>query len=231
MDPSWSVRGEPTMALPFLLSDAGRVALHHARRVMLAAGVTGAEAPRGSRTGKRAGLYQSLAAPAMLLSFRLVEGTRPRFSAARFGVSSAIVAASSLALPGCTGSREGGFDSPVPGARIDAIEEVAREYVRAGADRDPRSGEQNKRLPDLTTRRHLVESLRSDDPLVRFMAIGTLSQMAGGTKGYRHDDPEAVRALALPAWHAWATDPLSSDSGADLPSAAPTHAASEETTP
>lgn len=89
---------------------------------------------------------------------------------------------------------------------MDAIEAVAREY-RA-----------TKRLPDLAVRRHLVECLRSDDPLVRFMSIGTLSDITGQTKGYRHDAPEALRMVAFPAWAAWAEDPAS-DGAAAAPQA------------
>ena len=67
---------------------------------------------------------------------------------------------------------------------MDAIDAVAREY------------QATKRLPDLAVRRNLVECLRSDDPLVRFMSIGTLSDITGQTKGYRHDAPEALRMVA-----------------------------------
>lgn len=102
----------------------------------------------------------------------------------------------SVALPGgCAGSREGGFDSPVPGARIDAIEATALSY-RA-----------TRRLPDIDTRQNLVECLRADDPLVRFLSIKTLEEMAGESKGFRYDDPAALRALSLPAWIAWAESP------------------------
>ena len=78
---------------------------------------------------------------------------------------------------------------------MDAIEAVAREYHAT------------KRVPDLAVRRNLVECLRSDDPLVRFMSIGTLSDITGQTKGYRHDAPEALRMVAFPAWAAWAEEP------------------------
>lgn len=103
---------------------------------------------------------------------------------------------------GCAGSREGGFDSPVPGARIDAIESTARTY-RA-----------TRQLPDLATRQNLVECLRADDPLVRFLSIKTLEEMAGEDKGFRYDDPTALRALALPAWITWAQSPTTATSPA-----------------
>lgn len=96
---------------------------------------------------------------------------------------------------GCATTGEDGLDSPVPGARLEAIEAVARSY------------RQTRTLPDLETRKELVECLHADDPLVRFMAIGTLEEIAGGRKGYRHDDPQSLRELAIPAWIAWAKDP------------------------
>lgn len=107
----------------------------------------------------------------------------------------AALALAALLAAGCAGSREGGFDSPVPGARADAVEATARAYRRTRA------------LPDAPTREHLVECLRSDDPLVRFLAINTLEEMTGTTRSYRHDDPEPIRALTLPEWRLWAVDP------------------------
>ncbi len=80
-----------------------------------------------------------------------------------------------------------------PSARLEAIEATARAY-RA-----------TREMPDEATRRHLVECLHADDPLVRFMAIGTLTDITGDSMGYRHDAPESVRELAIPAWVAWAT--------------------------
>lgn len=110
------------------------------------------------------------------------------FGAVGFGA----VAMALVALSGCAGSREGGFESPVPGARLEAIEATARTY-RA-----------TRVVPDEATREHLVECLHADDPLVRFMAIGTLTDITGDSKGYRHDAPESIRELAIPAWVAWA---------------------------
>ncbi len=96
---------------------------------------------------------------------------------------------------GCASAREGGFGSAVPGARLDAIEEVARRY-RA-----------DHQMPDLATRASLVDCLHADDPLVRFMAIGTLTDIAGESKGYRHDAPPPTRELAIEAWVEWAKAP------------------------
>lgn len=118
--------------------------------------------------------------------------------------------ASLIATAGCTGEREGGFDSPVPGARLEAIEAASRDYGRTG------------RVPERGVRQELVECLQADDPLVRFMAIGTLREMAGDAKGYRHDDPEPLRRLAMPAWVAWAETPNAPPSAETPPS--PQHA-------
>lgn len=76
---------------------------------------------------------------------------------------------------------EGGFDAADPASKSYAIE-------RAAADRD------RARIPQL------VEQLRSDDPLVRMMAIETLERLTGRTMGYRHFDPEAARAAAIRRW-------------------------------
>jgi hypothetical protein len=116
-------------------------------------------------------------------------------------------------LAACAGEREGGFDSPVPGARLEAIEMAAQDFRKTG------------RVPERPIREELVECLHADDPLVRFMAIGTLEDMAGDAKGYRHDDPEALRRLAIPAWAAWAVSP-----DAPATSAPPSAAAASEQT-
>jgi hypothetical protein len=112
----------------------------------------------------------------------------------------------SIMLAGCAGEREGGFESPVPGARLEAIESAAQDFRATG------------RLPDRSVREELVECLHADDPLVRFMAIGTLRDIAGDTKGYRHDDPEPLRRLAIPAWVAWAKTPDAPAAAETLPS-------------
>ena len=75
------------------------------------------------------------------------------------------------ASAGCAGPRtsQGGFDSPEPGSRLYAIS-------RAGQARDATA------LPDL------IESLQSDDPAIRMMAIIALEQITGTRMGY---DPYA----------------------------------------
>jgi hypothetical protein len=122
-----------------------------------------------------------------------------------------------LVLAACAGEREGGFDSPVPGARLEAIEMAAQDFRKTG------------RVPERPIREELVECLHADDPLVRFMAIGTLEDMAGDAKGYRHDDPEALRRLAIPAWAAWAVSPDAPATSAPPSAAAAPAAPSEQT--
>ncbi len=104
------------------------------------------------------------------------------------GLSVAIVS-------GCASTRSGGFDSADPGSRIDAIEETTRAWRR-----DPQP------LPS-ATRVGIVESLRSDDELLRFVAIMALTEITGTSRGYRWDAAEAERVAAIPAWVTWAGAP------------------------
>lgn len=76
---------------------------------------------------------------------------------------------------------KGDFDAPDPASRAYAIERAAR------------SGDRS-RIPQL------VEQLRSDDPLVRMMAIETLERLTGETMGYRHFDSVAARSAAVDRW-------------------------------
>ncbi|MBL9148940.1 MAG: hypothetical protein JNM94_09640 [Phycisphaerae bacterium] len=101
-----------------------------------------------------------------------------------------------LPIVGCGASaRAGGFDSAVPGARIDAIQTVLDDW-RA-----------THQVPSETNRMGLVESLRSSDCLVRFAAIGTLKEITGETRGYVYDDLPTNRLLAIDRWASWVTDP------------------------
>ena len=89
------------------------------------------------------------------------------------------------ALGGCGGApaaSEGGFDSIDPASRLYAIR-------RAGAQRDVAA------VPDL------IESLESDDPAVRMMAIVALERITGARMGY---DPYARRPARQEAVDAWA---------------------------
>lgn len=98
------------------------------------------------------------------------------------------------ALCACSSPRGGGFDSPVPGARIDAIEAAVIAW---------RSSPPATREVPPATRMGLVESLRSTDPLVRFLAGEALHEMTGERRGYRFDDPPALRTVAIDAWLPW----------------------------
>ena len=51
--------------------------------------------------------------------------------------------------------------------------------------------------------RQLVKDLDSDDPAVRFYAIGALERMTGQQLGYRYYDDEASRAPAIAKWQNW----------------------------
>jgi hypothetical protein len=85
-------------------------------------------------------------------------------------------------LGGCAPAAiEGGFESDNPAARAYAIEHAARNN-------------------DLTNRQAIIESLDSDDPLVRMLAISALDRMTGQTLGYRHYDPWLVRQDAVRRW-------------------------------
>lgn len=85
-------------------------------------------------------------------------------------------------LTACTaGKPKPDFDSPDPYARALAIEDAARQRDRNA-------------IPDL------IESLDSDDPAVRFAAIGALERITGQTYGYRPYDPEWERQAAVDQW-------------------------------
>jgi hypothetical protein len=90
--------------------------------------------------------------------------------------------AAAATMPACgTAATEGGYDSPVPAAKMHATLETAR------------SGDGS----DIAA---LVEQLDSDDAGVRSLAITTLRQLTGETLGYRHDDPIADRRAAVARW-------------------------------
>ena len=87
-------------------------------------------------------------------------------------------------LAGCGGppaASEGGFDSADPASRLYAIR-------RAGGQRDVAA------VPDL------IESLESDDPAVRMLAIAALQRITGTRMGY---DPYALPAARQDAVDAW----------------------------
>jgi len=78
-----------------------------------------------------------------------------------------------------------GFDSPEPAARMDAILDAARRSDRSA-------------VPDI------VETLESDDPATRLLAIRTLERLTGQTFGYDYAAPRAEREIAVDRWREFA---------------------------
>jgi hypothetical protein len=81
----------------------------------------------------------------------------------------------------------GGFDSPVPTLRLQAIAEAARTRDRSA-------------IPDL------IRMLQADDPVVRMMAIRTLQDFTGTTLGYHYAGPEWERLDKAREWAQWYRD-------------------------
>lgn len=75
----------------------------------------------------------------------------------------------------------GGFDSPVPAARLHALGQVARTGDRSAIKR-------------------IVELLDSDDAAVRLIAILTLERLTGETFGYLHYAPRRGREDSIRKW-------------------------------
>lgn len=95
------------------------------------------------------------------------------------------LAAGSCAPPAISGD----FDSPHAAARLFAARRAASQPDPARA-RDAIPG--------------LIRNLDSDDPAVRLVSIEALYELTGETLGYRHYDPEWVRAEAVRRWaRAW----------------------------
>jgi len=100
----------------------------------------------------------------------------------RFAASAANIILPLLILAACAPSATtGDFDSPNPASRLYAIEQAARSGDRSAIG-------------------NLVESLDSDDPAVRLLAIATLQRLTGQTYGYRHYDPVLERREAIARW-------------------------------
>ena len=78
-------------------------------------------------------------------------------------------------------STSGGFDSPMPAARLHALGEAARTGDRSDIKR-------------------IVELLDSDDAAVRLLAISTLERLTGETFGYRHYDSRWEREDSIQRW-------------------------------
>jgi hypothetical protein len=119
---------------------------------------------------------------------------RPRLPPlAAWGVTACLIASCG------PGPRDGGFDSANPASRLYAVDRSVREWRAA------RRGDARPEVP-AATRIGLVECLGSDDPLLRMNAALALEEMTGETRGYRFDDPEVERQLAIERWSAWARD-------------------------
>lgn len=56
---------------------------------------------------------------------------------------------------------------------------------------------------DQTSIPKLIRSLESDDPAVRFFAIGSLERVTGQRLGYDPFGDEPERTVAVERWHAW----------------------------
>lgn len=115
--------------------------------------------------------------------FRVLQDVAlPRVRSVSSAAALTLLAAAAVAPFGCTaGKPKPDFDSPDPYARALAIEEAAIRRDRAA-------------IPDL------IEALESDDPAVRFAAIGALERITGQTHGYRSYDPEWERQAAIERW-------------------------------
>lgn len=90
-------------------------------------------------------------------------------------------------MAGCP-TTPGGYDSPDPNLRLEAILDAAR---------SPR--------PE-TDIPALIEQLQSLDPAARLLAIRALERLTGTTLGYDHAAPAWERARAVGRWAAWADE-------------------------
>jgi hypothetical protein len=86
-------------------------------------------------------------------------------------------------VPGCA-SPQGGFGSPDPAAKLPAIAKASQDH-------------------DLSAIPQLIESLQSDDPVVRMASIRTLENLTGQTLGYDYADPPWVREDHVREWVDW----------------------------
>ena len=85
-------------------------------------------------------------------------------------------------LAGCAPAvSEGGFDAPDPASRLYAIREAGQER-------------------NLEAVPHLIESLNSDDPVVRMFAIRALERTTGRRLGYDPYGTEVERQAAINRW-------------------------------
>jgi hypothetical protein len=88
-----------------------------------------------------------------------------------------------------------GFDSPDPGARLDAITDAAAVKDRSAVG-------------------PLIESLDSDDPAVRLASILALERITGQSLGYDYAAPSWRRSEQAARWAAWYRETGGRTSGA-----------------
>lgn len=108
------------------------------------------------------------------------------------------IALMALLIAGCS-TPPGGWDSPEPAARLEAVLEAGRTGDRSAIPR-------------------LIESLRHDDPVVRLSSIQVLEGMTGQSLGYDYAAPEWARRDKVAAWMAWYKEqsPESGTAGASI---------------
>lgn len=99
----------------------------------------------------------------------------------RTGLSILVFIAAGLAA--CS-SPPGGFDSPEPAARLNAVTAAARENDQAA-------------IPSL------IALLDSDDPAVRMYSFLTLEKLTHESFGYDYAAPEWERRPAVDRWIDW----------------------------
>lgn len=98
----------------------------------------------------------------------------------------ALAAAAAAPLGGCADpAKEVSFEAPDPAARIRALKVAGRT-------------EDRRAIPDL------IQTLDSEDPMQRMVAIRTLEKMTGQTLGYEHAAPWWERNEAVERWVDWA---------------------------
>lgn len=103
----------------------------------------------------------------------------------------------SLGLAGCGGASPGrGFQSPTPAGQTRALT-------------DPSLLDDRSTIPDR------IRLLDSDDPLVRLLAIETLTRMTGQTFGYDYASSRIERDQAVARWVEWYELERSSQAPAD----------------
>jgi hypothetical protein len=92
-----------------------------------------------------------------------------------------------MAAGGCTAPRRPLIvTDPDPSVKIPAYKKAVRTRDRAAA-------------------KQLVADLDSDDPAVRFYAIGALERMTGERFDYRYYDTDQGRKPAVAKWNQWLT--------------------------